>query len=252
VAWWLKKHPYEVIAIMIVNHNRIKPKEYIRPFERAGLLSLVYIPSHSNMTLEQWPTLSEMIIQNNRLVVTLDYEADQKRVPWLLDEFSYQWETKFSPENRTFPCAVDRPERQTIDHSRNMMYMVNHNLNIDVKLNVSFLAMSRKQKSNRKLLIPAHTLFHKVNAEKGNMSLGLNVEECTAMWGRPPNWLLVDYYNRGDFNGSVFQVAANANNVPYNRTSCCGNEIKNDAVRRKFTKYERMWFIGTVFFIGLM
>jgi hypothetical protein len=41
------------------------------------------------------------------------------------------------------------------------------------------------------------------------------------MHGRPPNFLLVDYYNMGSFNGSVFEVAARANNVTYNRT-CCG------------------------------
>jgi len=43
----------------------------------------------------------------------------------------------------------------------------------------------------------------------------------TATWGRPPNFLLVDYYNYGNFPGSVFEVAAQMNNVTYNRT-CCG------------------------------
>lgn len=42
-----------------------------------------------------------------------------------------------------------------------------------------------------------------------------------ADWDRPPNFLLVDYYNIGSFNGSVFAVAAEANNVTYNR-KCCG------------------------------
>jgi len=40
-------------------------------------------------------------------------------------------------------------------------------------------------------------------------------------WNRPPNFLLVDYYNYGNFNGSVFEVAADMNNVTYNR-KCCG------------------------------
>jgi hypothetical protein len=41
-------------------------------------------------------------------------------------------------------------------------------------------------------------------------------------WDRPPNFLLVDYYNIGSpNNGSVFEVAARANNVTYNRR-CCG------------------------------
>jgi len=46
--------------------------------------------------------------------------------------------------------------------------------------------------------------------------------DCTGMWNRPPIFLLVDYYNVGDFNGSVFQVAADANNVRYDRVSCSG------------------------------
>lgn len=43
-----------------------------------------------------------------------------------------------------------------------------------------------------------------------------------AEWNRPPNFLLVDYYNVGlPAAGSVFEVAARANNVTYNRP-CCG------------------------------
>ncbi len=41
-------------------------------------------------------------------------------------------------------------------------------------------------------------------------------------WERPPNFLLVDYYNYGDpRSGSVFEVAARANGVQYHR-KCCG------------------------------
>jgi hypothetical protein len=39
------------------------------------------------------------------------------------------------------------------------------------------------------------------------------------MWNRPPTWLLVDFYDVGQ--GSVFEVAAKANGVDYNR-ACCG------------------------------
>lgn len=39
------------------------------------------------------------------------------------------------------------------------------------------------------------------------------------MWGRYPNNLLVDFYEAG--NGSVFEVAAKANNVTY-LGGCCG------------------------------
>ena len=52
-------------------------------------------------------------------------------------------------------------------------------------------------------------------------SAQLAVEHCTEGWGRPPNFLLVDYYNRGNFNGSTLAVAAKANNVSYDVNSCC-------------------------------
>lgn len=48
-------------------------------------------------------------------------------------------------------------------------------------------------------------------------------------WDRPPNWLLVDFYNYGPEPGSVFEVAAQANGVPYNR-ECCGTNSRSLAV----------------------
>lgn len=211
VRGWLDSNPYEVITIMMGNDNRVPPTTYIEPFQNAGMLKYLYVPPKPNATLEDWPTLAEMIILNKRVVVMLDYLANQTEVPWLLDMFSYQWQTPFSPTDPAFPCTAQRPSNQNDDVSRNKMYMVNHNLNIEVTL------------VGESILIPAYTLLNEINADSGNGSLGLNSEDCTAMWGRPPNWLLVDYYNFGNFNGSVFQVAANANNVSYNRNDCCGD-----------------------------
>jgi len=54
--------------------------------------------------------------------------------------------------------------------------------------------------------------------------------------GRPPNFLLVDYYNIGSFNGSVFEVAARANNVTYNR-KCCGTESLAATLVKPTTAY---------------
>lgn len=64
-------------------------------------------------------------------------------------------------------------------------------------------------------------------------SADLAVEHCTEEWGRPPNFLLVDYYNRGNFNGSTLAVAAKANNVTYDMGSCCGagDSIESHGIR---------------------
>ncbi|OAG12235.1 PLC-like phosphodiesterase [Paraphaeosphaeria sporulosa] len=217
VRGWLDTHPYEVIAIIMGNDNRVPPATYIEPFQNAGMLQYLYTPPKPNATLEDWPTLAQMILLNKRVVVMLDYLANQTEVPWLLDEFSYQWETPFSPTDPAFPCTAQRPSNQDDEVSRNKMYMANHNLNIDVEL------------LGQSILIPAYTLLDEINAVSGNGSLGRNVDNCTAMWGRPPNWLLVDYYNFGNFNGSVFQAAADANGVSYNRNDCCGSAVASAA-----------------------
>lgn len=222
VRGWLDSNPYEVIAIMMGNNNgqtdRNPVSDYVSPFEQSGMMKYVWTPPSAALNITDWPTLGEMILRNKRVVVMLDYGTNQTEVPWILSEFDYQWETPFSPTDPSFPCTEQRPPNQAEATSRNRMYMLNHNLNIEVSLaGVS------------DLLIPAYSLLGQVNAVSGNGSLGLNVQNCENMWGRPPNWLLVDYYNFGNFNGSVFQVAATANNVTYNRDSCCGATVRSGA-----------------------
>jgi hypothetical protein len=210
VTQWLRKNPYDVIAILMGNYDVVNPHNFTAPVVDSGLINYVYTPPTSPMPLASWPTLAEMIFRNERAVVMLDYNANQTAIPWLLDEFSQMWETPFSPTDRAFPCTVQRPPNQAAKVSRNRMYMANHNLNVDVTL------------AGISLLVPASTILDETNAVSGYGSAGLTVTNCTAMWDRPPNFLLVDYYNVGNFNGSVFQVAADANNVTYDRASCCG------------------------------
>lgn len=112
------------------------------------------------------------------------------------------------------------------------MYMLNHNLNVNVRL-----------AGSTDILIPAYTTLDDVNAASGNGSLGQSVRHCAAVWGRPPNWLLVDYYNRGDFEGSVFQVAAEANGVSYLRGTCCGEGVMSSA--------DKGWNTWTIVWAGL-
>ncbi|KAF2659951.1 PLC-like phosphodiesterase [Lophiostoma macrostomum CBS 122681] len=240
VATWLAAHPFEVIAIMMGNDDRVAPTNYVAPFQNAGLLPYLYEPSNTTLTLDQWPTLAEMIIRNKRVVVMLDYLANQTEVPWLLDEFSYQWETPFSPTDPAFPCTEQRPPKQSEDVSRNKMYMANHNLNIAITI------------GSDSLLIPAYSLLDGVNAVSGNGSLGRMMDNCTGMWNRPPNWLLVDYYNFGNFNGSVFQVAADANNVTYNRASCCGTATTSGSVSQRAIKFNAIVVVCIAILAGLL
>jgi len=173
------------------------------------LKKYIYQPPKTAMTREDWPTLGQMILNNDRVVTFIDYNFDTDNVPYLLWEFYNIWETPFSPTSAEFPCTLGRPEGLTEDQMRSMMYMANHNLNAEI----SFMGLN--------LLVPDVAQINQTNAPSGDGSLGLMANTCTHMWSRPPNFLLVDFYNEGPVPGSVFQVAARANNVTYNR-ECCG------------------------------
>lgn len=220
VREWVESHRYEVITILMGNYDVLDPEVFAAPVADSGLLQYAYVPPTVPMALDGWPTLGEMILRNTRVVFMLDYEANQEKVPWLLDEFSYMWETPFSPTNRDFPCNVDRPPNQERDISVARMNMANHNLNIAINA----LGIS--------LLVPAINLVAQTNAISGYGSAGAAVGNCTNDWGRAPNFLLVDFYNIGSpMNGSVLAVAATANNVTYNTDSCCGSAATNVGVQ---------------------
>ena len=61
-----------------------------------------------------------------RAVLFVDYKADEGRIPYILNEFSYMWETPFSQTDPQFPCTIDRPTDQPGWERK--MYMANHNL----------------------------------------------------------------------------------------------------------------------------
>jgi hypothetical protein len=217
VTSWLERNTYDVITILMGNSDLVEPGNYTAPFTNSGLLKYVYTTPEIPMPLEAWPTLSEMILTSQRAVVMLDYQANQTAIPWLLDEFSQMWETPFSPTERSFPCTAQRPPNRPNSVREDRMYMANHNLNVEVDL------------AGISLDVPAYTLLNETNAVTGYGSLGVTLGNCTTEWNRPPNYLLVDYYNRGSFAGSVFQVAATANNVTYDRSNCCGKSGSSSA-----------------------
>lgn len=185
------------------------PSLYVPYIEQSGITKYVYTPPYVPMNLTSWPTLTEMILGGQRVVMFMDYMANQTAYPWLLDEFSQVWETPFDPVNNSFPCDVQRPPNLAAHDAKNRLSLINHNLNIELSV------------LGAELLVPARTELNVTNNATGTGSLGHAADNCLAQWGQPPTFLNVDYYNYGGFPGSVFEVAARMNNVTYNRP-CCG------------------------------
>ncbi|KAK3988649.1 hypothetical protein QBC44DRAFT_329050 [Cladorrhinum sp. PSN332] len=209
---WVAEHPYDVVTVLLGNGNYSTPDFYVPYIEESGLLQYVYTPQVIPPRREDWPTLAQMILTGQRVVMFLDYMANATAYPWLLDEFSAMWETPFDPLDDTFPCVVQRPPDLSREDAARRMYLMNHNLNVEVSL------------LGQAILVPAVSSLNTTNDSKGNGSLGMAAEQCRQAWdGRAPNVLNVDYYNYGGYQGSVFEVAAMMNNVTFRRRECCGS-----------------------------
>ncbi|KAI0134543.1 tat pathway signal sequence [Xylariales sp. AK1849] len=232
VRSWVAAHPYDVVTILLGNGNYSVPSLYAPYIESTGILNYIYTPPLVPMTLNDWPTLAEMILSGQRVVMFMDYMANQTEYPWLLDEFSQMWETEFDPQNQSFPCDVQRPPDLAANDAKNRLYLHNHNLNLEL----SVLGTS--------MLVPARTELNVTNNVTGFGSVGLGAENCRNDWGRAPNFLNVDYYNIGGYAGSVFEAAANMNNVTYSR-KCCGSSTS--AASRFGTRgldLAALWIVG--------
>ena len=173
VAQWVRTHPYDVVTIMIGNPDYIPPGKFVDPVERSGLMDLVFTPSKIPMTREDWPTLSSIIFSGKRVVVFMDYEANQTAYPWLIEEFAHIWETPFSPTDPTFPCILQRPPGLSRPDMDARLYMANHNLNLNFNL------------ANLNLLIPNTASLVETNAVSGPSSLGLMANQCTSKFSLP-------------------------------------------------------------------
>ncbi|KAF2736363.1 PLC-like phosphodiesterase [Polyplosphaeria fusca] len=234
VTRWVMTHPFDVITIIIGNADYTKQgsdgkplvtsQNYVEPIQNAGLMPYIYQPPKTAMNISDWPTLGQLILRGKRVIMFIDYNFDTDAVPWMLWQFYNIWETPYSPTDSDFPCTLDRPQGLSENKMKSMMYMANHNLNVEVSI------------AGLSLLIPNTVELEQTNGLNGTGSLGLQVEKCTSDWDRPPNFLLVDYYNAGPINGSVFEVAARANNVTYDR-KCCGSESPASILKRPSVTY---------------
>lgn len=169
IARWVKSHPYDVVTLLIGNGDLVDVGNYTAPLQASGLARFAYIPPKVPMAIDDWPTLSEMILLQKRVVIFMDYNANQTAVPYILDEFSQIWETPFSPTNRSFPCTEQRPPGLSPEDAERRMYLANHNLNTELTL------------AGITILVVTVSLLNETNNDTGPGSLGAMADDCTGM-----------------------------------------------------------------------
>ncbi|KAF8429098.1 hypothetical protein EV426DRAFT_702890 [Tirmania nivea] len=135
-----------------------------RAYERAGLDSISYVPSHAEMNLTDWPTIEEMT-----------------QVPYIIPTWSFVRETPaFVTDDIKFACGTGSDQRPP----GRKLAMVNH-----------VLYQNRIRSGQR---------FPNVREELTNAATGMtgallsHLDACYTAWGRRPNFVMVDFFDRGN------------------------------------------------------
>jgi hypothetical protein len=170
---WLDGHPREVVTLFV--QDEVSPADTAALFEQAGLLPDVHIPSAEGT----WPTLREMIESGRRLVVLMENHGGGPAHPWLMQGFDLVQDTPYlfrSPAALIDGAGTCAPNRGAADAP---LLLVNH-----------WVTDDRAEVSNAA----------RVNARD---VLGARVAACRRERGMLPNFVAVDFYDRGDLFGVV-------------------------------------------------
>lgn len=169
-----------------VNSDGSSASDLAAQYDTAGITSLAYTPSGSIASTQNWPTLQSLISSGQRLLNFVDSGVDDNSAaPYLMPEYSYIFENPYDVTRpNQFVCAANRPS-QLIDKtseavSNGMMPLMNHFLYVDAGLGIQ---------------MPAVDNTTTTNAPSGGLgTLGYHATECTKQYGRPPTFVLVDYF----------------------------------------------------------
>jgi hypothetical protein len=168
-----------VLTILFTNPDGINITIWGDTFIVAGIADLAFIPSFNTTPGDTlaWPTLGSMISSGKRVVIFLDTGANTTEVDFILDEFTFMWETPFDQTNKSFPCIVDRPPALRGHTPKGRLSVINHFLDIQVVDDI---------------LIPDRPELDETNGVSGPGSLGLQANQCAQIWGSYPNFILAD------------------------------------------------------------
>jgi hypothetical protein len=193
IKTWMDKNTNDVVTVLIVNSDGASASDLGSQFSASGLDTLAYTPPSLSSIPQTWPTLDSLISNGTRLMTFVaSLSTPSSQYPYLMDEFTFIFENEYenvSPSN--YSCNPDRPTSLGTAEaalSSGRMFLMNHFL-YETQL---FGIQS-----------PNASYAGTTNAQTGFGSLGVSVQDCTAVYGKPPTFVLVDWFNMGPAIASV-------------------------------------------------
>jgi hypothetical protein len=166
IKTFLDNNPNEVVTIILECY--VTANDIENEVNQSGLSSYLY--THNNSI--GWPTLQNMIDNDNRLVIFTDVDDASSSQSWYHYAWDYAVETHYSVESiNDFTCDFNRGD------PLNDLFILNHFVT-DANLGYGL-----------------YTESNDVNANPFFITRALN---CQSQTNKFPNFVTVDYYELGD------------------------------------------------------
>lgn len=195
IKTWMDANTNDVVTVLIVNDGATA-SDLGSIFSSSGLDKLAYTPPSTTSIPTTWPTLDTLIGNNTRLMTFVaSLSETSTQYPYLMDEFTFIFENNYENTNPSnYSCTPNRPTSLTtttaaLDSGR--MFLMNHFLYSNQLFGIQS---------------PNETYANVTNAQTGYGSLGVSVDNCTTVYGKAPNFVLVDFFNVGPAIASVDQA----------------------------------------------
>ncbi len=160
---FLVANPGEVLAI--IYQDDVSAADLALDYAATGAEALTY----AHPVGEPWPTLGELVTADTRLLVTVEQGGPPPA--WHQHVWDLAWDTPYAPmDPADMSCELNRGSPD------NDLFLLNH-----------WVA--------NQLGLPSPDGAEIVNAYDFLLA---RAEECEALWDHPPNFIAVDFYDRGD------------------------------------------------------
>ncbi|KAF2677400.1 hypothetical protein K458DRAFT_446918 [Lentithecium fluviatile CBS 122367] len=192
IKTWMDANTNDVVTILLVNSDNA-PASTLGPFfNSSGISEYAYSPPTAGTIPDTWPTLQSLISNGTRLMTFVaSLTPPSTEYPFLMDEFTYIFENDYENEGPTeYSCNPNRPTTLTSTSeaaSSGRMFLQNH-----------FLYANQLG-----IQTPNVTYVNTTNAQTGLGALGVALGNCTAVYGKSANFVLVDFFNVGPAIASV-------------------------------------------------